>query len=568
MASSNRFLYETSTALDQTFLDKCHDDLTNQLEFIVDIETPTGYIRASNRNKYVDSIFYEALLNVPQTTRTIGDWLESSLQFSDLELEISNVDGRFNEFLPAGDNYADWIHKTVVLKVGLRDVGSTYQTLFSGYVSDVQGFGRTVKSIKLIARDRFQDLNTMFPKEVFHDTIWPDIEPDKIGLIVPVIYGDWTTNVTLNGASVRVFQVNGNDFDVYDESGLRNPVEIVVSVNENTQLNTSDIYLRRSNKFYNFDPSDIIDMNAGKNYFRIKQNSVTNIGDDKYFYESSDEFFVRCKGKDLIWFNDNIVEQAKDILITYGGANLVDFDSSWNQLRDKSSPPQSAISTFKSRIYQAEQIETLTFALSLLEQVRLEAFINKFQKIELKAMHFESFSYIQDYVIKNWDIVKDSISISIDAKNNFNRVRGVYNKLPDVGEEAYQTGIYKNQAAIDVSREISKIIVFPNLYDGDTVKLQLIEIVRMASTNFEIIELDLTWRSLLIEVGDFLWLDISIEGVEYKNVPCLVRSKGIDPNGIKIKVQLFSFQMMPYPSYAPSYSGIIGGYNATITEET
>ena len=65
MATADRKPYETATVLDQDFLDDCHDNLTNQLEVIVDIDTPTGTIYLSDRNKYVGSTFYEARLKFP-----------------------------------------------------------------------------------------------------------------------------------------------------------------------------------------------------------------------------------------------------------------------------------------------------------------------------------------------------------------------------------------------------------------------------------------------------------------------------------------------------------------------
>src|SRR4051812_20367629 len=125
MSSSDRFPYLTSMILNQTVLDNCHDNLTNQLELIVDIEKPTGIIHASDRNKYVGSTFYEALLTFPVIKRTLGEWLATQLEFSTLELKLSNVDGRFNSLLPGGANFVTWIGNSVVVKLGLRDVAST-----------------------------------------------------------------------------------------------------------------------------------------------------------------------------------------------------------------------------------------------------------------------------------------------------------------------------------------------------------------------------------------------------------------------------------------------------------
>ena len=62
MSGSDRQLFKTATVLDQQFLNDSHDNLSCQLETIVDIEAPDGsIIHASDRNKYVGSVFYEAL---------------------------------------------------------------------------------------------------------------------------------------------------------------------------------------------------------------------------------------------------------------------------------------------------------------------------------------------------------------------------------------------------------------------------------------------------------------------------------------------------------------------------
>jgi len=47
----------------------------------------------------------------------------------------------------------------------------------------------------------------------------------------------------------------------------------------------------------------------------------------------------------------------------------------------------------------------------------------------------------------------------------------------------------------------------------------------------------------------------------------MIRSIGYDPAGIKIPVVLWSFQMTSFPGYAPGFSGMTGGYDATIVEE-
>jgi hypothetical protein len=143
MSNSNRRQYLTATVLDQDFLNESQDNLTNQLELVVDITAPDGsIIRASDRNKYVGNTFYEALVNFPTVQRSVGAWLKDEIEFPTLTLEISNADGRFNKFMPGGSNYGSWISNAVNVKLGLRDVTSTYKTIFNGFITDVAGFSR------------------------------------------------------------------------------------------------------------------------------------------------------------------------------------------------------------------------------------------------------------------------------------------------------------------------------------------------------------------------------------------------------------------------------------------
>jgi hypothetical protein len=534
----------------------------------VDIQTPTGFIRASDRNKYIGGVFYEALLNFPVIQRTIGDWLAGELEFSSLELELSNVDGRFNNFLPGGANFGGWIGKTVEVKIGLRDVASTYKTIFSGFVSDVGGFGRTVKTIRISARDKFDKINVSFPPAVFTSTTFPDIDNDVAGLGVPVIYGDWTVEVN-PGGSVPAFPVNGADPDVNGNSSHTNNVQLRISDNSLTLFDNTTVHLKRGDVYFLFASADITNVPLSNNAFEIIQNGVTLVEGNPYEYDSGDSFFVKVKGKDLGSYDDNIVEIARDILMTYGGLTPPDFDSSWNTVRDKNSPVESAIVNFKSRVWLQEAQPCLTFALSLLEQVRCEVFVDRNLKFKISTLHLDSLDPSPSYRIRNWDVVKDSFSPHLDERNNFNRVQGVYSFLPDLNENSRKTPIHRNSAAVNqAGKEIFKEIVFPNLYEEFVVINQLKEMLRLASAYLEIIDVELTWRSVLLDISDMVKLNVQIGSSIYSDVPCLVRQVGYDPAGLKIPATIWSFQMVPFPGWSPGYTGITGGTTAVITQES
>lgn len=572
MATNDRKPYDSAMVLDQAFLDDCHDNLTNQLELVVEIDSPIGTLYLSDRNKYVGSTFYEARLNFPIITRTVGEFLSPVLEFSQLQLEINNVDGAYNDVLPAGSDYAGWIGRQVSVKIGLRDVASTYKEIFRGRVTDQGGFVRTVNSFTLIARNDFDRINVDFPKNVFKTSVYTDLEPNYDNLVVPIIYGDWTVNVQPDGASVPAYPVNGNDADVNGDTSHSTLIDVVISHNDNVFFDTSAVYLFRQDTFYPFDSGDIVGVVNNK-AFQIRQSATTPAGTTlidgtPYSFQRGDRFFVKVKGKDLGAYDDNLVWQARDILITYAGLVSGDFDANWATYRDKASPTESAIASFKSRVWIQEPQQALTYALSMLEQVRLEAFVDRNLKLKINSLHLDDFQASPTFAVKNWDVEAGTFQPRIDDRNNFNRARGSFNYLPNRNENFNETPIFKNAAAItQAGKEISKRIVFPNLYVSSDVNDQVKELLRIASSYIEVVQTNLTWRSMLLDIGDFVKINVAIQGTQFTDVPAMIREIGYDPDGIKIPIKLWSFQLMPFPGHSPGFAGITGGSTATITEE-
>lgn len=659
MGSSNRQPYLTTSVLDQAFLDECASNLENRLEFAAIVNPPAGaVIYVSDRNKYVvnggTGTFYQALTQFPTISRTLGEWLSTEVQFSSQTLEFANVDGRFNDRLPAGANYDGWIGSLVTIMMGVAEMGSTYSTLFQGKVTDVGGFARSLKSITLTARDKFDIINFNFPQTVFTLANFPKIDDDLIGECVPIVYGDWTVfndpvpanvlGIPVNGSDLLVnpakrlsvtiadstdtfvcgihhkldnddpvqlettgtlpspfttgttyYVVNSTPFTfglantiggsaivsggggigviqiLGDPASAKKNVQCVIADNAMAFLDTNFIYLKRGDTYYIVPSSEITNVSVDNNYFEVLQQDLVNWVDAAPFeYGDGDQFVCICKGKDLGSYSDNIVWQARDILMSISGLGPSDFDSNWATYRDKSSPAQSAIANIPARVWTQDQVPVMQYVQSMMQQVRLEMFISRDQLIKINALHFEEFQPSPSFTIKNWDLIRDTFQPKLDERINFNRAQGVYNFLPSTGAEARQTAFYKNTASITQSgqKPISKKIIYPNLYVESDVINQLIETLRLASSTIEIIETSLTWRALLQDLGGFVKLDVKVGSSQYDGVPCLIRDVGYDPQGLKIPVKLWSFQVCPFPGYTPGYAGTVGGYNATIDEET
>lgn len=658
MSSSNRKPYLTATSISQALLDASSDNLSNQIELIVDIEAPDGsIIRASDRNKYVGEHFYEALTNFPTVNRTIGEFLGQGIVFSEMQFELSNADGRFNKYLPGGANFGGWIGRSVTVKIGLRDVESSYVAIFRGSVTEEGGFSRSVKSITIKARDVLEKINVSFPADIFAQADYPKASDDLWGTTIPLIYGDWTQAITPGLASIPAFVINGADIFVNGQSitisqvilspnpstpvvfralnhrldlndhidvssdnqnfpnNLTGPhyvvsittneftisqtqggapivlqsgdvtgttsvtkhqnenlenIKLRISSNINVDFDTSNVWLKKSEVFYRLPSSIIQNVNADKNYFEIDQDTGAFTIDGKhYVYDTADSFFVRVKGKEITSYRDNVVAIAQDILTTYGGViPASDLDSTWSTFKNKSTPSVSAVANIKGRVWIGEPQNVMEYVVSLLEQVRLELFFNRAQKISLSALHWEEFDDNPAFSVKNWNIEKDSLIPQIDDRNNFNRVRAVFSYLPDIAENGFSTGYYKNQAAINqAGREITKVLLYPNLYIEQDVINQTKETLKFTSAYREVVVASLTNALILKDIGEFVVLDIDIGSISLNGVPCQIREIGYSPEGLKLPVKLWSFAMMPFGAWNPGFNGIVGGESATISAE-
>lgn len=588
MSTRERRPHETATALDQALLNASSDNLSYKLEMIADITLPGGdVLRVSDRHKFVDGIFYEARVVFPNIERTIGEWLSGTLEFSSLEIAVNNADQKYNNLLPGGADYAGFLGAEIEVQIGLAELGSSYDRLFKGRVTDVGGFKRDRTAFTLIARPDFEKVNVTIPDQALIVDDWPDIEDNFIGISAPVIYGDWTVNLRREKlipddeasaveevGDVPAFPVNGADPLVNKSppppaspSGSAGDTDLRCVISSVPLASVDEVWLRRGDNWYKFSPSDITPVVGTDNQvIDIEQKTITVDG-SPWIYESSDEIFVKCKGVNLGSYDDNIVSQARDILERFGGVTSGEFDSSWDTYRDKSTPSTANIAAIKSRVWLQEPTQAFEFALSMLEQVRLESFIDRNNKFKITSLHFDDFEASPAETLRNWDLVKGSFQPSIDERNNWNRAKADFRFSPRQGQNDRSTPVFRNQAAIDqAGRQISKLVVFPQLYIQSDVETQLKEMLKLASAYSEQIDLALTQRSFLRDIGEFVSLNVSIGNVIYEDIPVMIRSIGYDPEG-SLPARVWSFQLVNFPGYTGP-TGTVGGYDATIVQET
>jgi hypothetical protein len=183
-------------------------------------------------------------------------------------------------------------------------------------------------------------------------------------------------------------------------------------------------------------------------------------------------------------------------------------------------------------------------------------------------MHWDEFDNTPSYTVNNWDVERDSLRPTLDVQNNFNRARGTFGFIPEANASGFATTYFRNQAAITQNgRILTRDLDYPNLYRSADVEVQVKETLKLASGYREVIEVTLTSRAILQDIGEWILLDVQIGASQFVAVPCLVREIGYSPDGLKLPMKLWSFAMLPFGTWNPGYTGIVGGVSATITAE-
>jgi len=578
--------YEEAMTLTDAMLLECFAGGENQIETIVDIEKviisgPDIVLRVADRPKFVGDDFYQGRVIFPEIKRTMGELNVPTLQFSEAEIRLGNLDGFYNNYLIGGADYVSFIGSTITVKVGLRDVASSFKTIFDGIVPEEGGFEIERESIILRARDSFTDLNKLVPLPTINKTDFPDAPEESVGKIIPMVLGDWEEgyNYTVGAGSVSV------------DDGVEGTVPVFTDVQENfsggiigynvglgyfvfsigtyTPDNIGVCHIKRGDTLIQCNFDTVPSQAAG--YWVVLVNSFNKVagGTLPYVPLTGDIATLGVMVPYDTALYSNPISIAREILYTLGDLTSGDLDtSSWGTLETKSTPAQSSMVDIKARIWIGKPEDTvLGSVLSLLEQVRVELFVDDSQKIKLSSLHFEDWPDPSDQKrVEQFHINEQSVKIKADERNYFNAALGSYAFTPVTNKTQLQTGQYYNSnSLIKTGKYVSKAIDFPNLHIKADVILQLKEFIRLYSAGLEYIDAQVAWTHLLVDLSDFLSFNFNIGSLVFDNKPVMVRDIGFDPNTSSMNFRLLSLSNFAYANYQPSNKDqFLSSYDETI----
>lgn len=241
----NRALWQGLDAeLSQKLLYACWPFI--ELQWIAEITiSPDVTFRVSNRNIYVQDSdntprFYQARAErSPTLNITAGEWLSPNFEIGNLTLKLNNRDGFFNEYLPQGENYTQWIGGEVKILVGFGESRSNYFEVFTGIIPEKKGVETSLEEVFISAYQKQEDDRVEIPTLIFDNTNFPFVDTDKIGKPLPIIYGDWSTDLSSEFGDIPAFCSNANDDPI---------ISYVWNISENDLREIGDVYLHRGNR--------------------------------------------------------------------------------------------------------------------------------------------------------------------------------------------------------------------------------------------------------------------------------------------------------------------------------
>ena len=211
-----------------------------ELNWICDISIDRDTVfRVSNRNIYVEDgsgkpRFYESRVKkAPNITIGLGEWLSERFEVGSVKLTLNNRDGYFNDWLPQGEKYTQWIGTKVVIKVGYGEKLDNYYSVFEGSVTEKKGLTTTLEEVVLQVYESMSSDDTSIPVTTFDSSTSPDIQDDAVGKAVPIVYGDWESEDSVEYyGEIPAYCVNAkNEDDTYSyfricENSLRSIGEV------------------------------------------------------------------------------------------------------------------------------------------------------------------------------------------------------------------------------------------------------------------------------------------------------------------------------------------------------
>jgi len=611
-----RYVQESDVLTDEVLTSTLSAGI-NRLEYVVSFELNGTTYYVADRPKYLGDIFVEGRIKIPEIEQQLSDILTANLSFSEIKIEIINIDKKFTSFFTGGEFYDFMIGSKVQVFVGLRDnEKAKFRRIFVGYVSHESGVEYTKDYFIINARDVLDKVNTNVPLPVLSPLEFENMPQDNIGKPVPFVLGFWSDGFLVDysgGAASTTVLVNDvrqqevckvavtepsfhGGILAYNVGGHR----FVFSVGG---TNAHDFYpnkifhclLKRGNYLYHtyFNETPLFtggfwgcevyalvaDYNALPLAYVYEQGDVLLISTDVGLVPNFDETnSVGYRQQFSFIQHTSVILQglgrlSKSVVESASWQEIYNFIGDTSNLnREKDLNCRTWIADNSTNV--------LSYVLSLLSQFRCQMYVDHHNNniAFLKYRAEDNFPQIGEmFTVNQNDIVEKSFKIKPQKTNFFTSGVASYCFNPVAGANIKNTGkFFINQTTVNkIGRRIDKQLDFPNIHEGgkgSTYSPQAVEnhlkgYVRLASAGLEEVSFEMARTGIQFNLGDFILVTFKLGGVNMEQVPMQIKALSFNTEGTGVKLTLTSFLNFAFPTYEPPHKNRnLSSYDKTLLE--
>jgi hypothetical protein len=570
-----------------------------KINFIVTIELSNSNdtLYFADKPLYIDGVYYESRLKIPEIKNQLSDLLEPSIEASEVTLTLDNSDGFYNDYLVGGTKYTSFVGSIVKVYYGVGDVLSTgYIRVFWGQVHQEGAVTRNVKTLTVRARDV---LSIYVGTKLTPEIILTDVGIPAVDIKLtekktwPYMIGDWSVDRNAdttfpdssNGNTNNVRQVSvvegfeGVYLGTYNfdgqgavgENGVSFSGTLHVVAVCNAVASTHHMHLvtdgegtakLRPHNFVVQDDrlisigNDMYDFWTGPDttgvlkYYVFDTSWQSALAEVQYEWKSGDKFlFLTYPADDAdVCTYDDPVSAAKILMKTFANLDDAAFDGfSWSEYT-------TAAQRFRWGYFESEAKPLIEIALSFLKQHRLDMFLTKdvtFKLTSLKTEVLPTVAVIRQ--VENLDIDEDSVQLETLRKEHMNYAQGKYNFLPFYRQTIDSTPVRTNYQSLNRAFiSVGKLIDMPNHSDLTIVQEHIDEWLRLLGAGLEFVDMKVSYKHIDIEPGEFISVTFSPGFHVFDNAPMQVRSVSIDPQSAFIEIRCLGLANYAWTAYEPA----------------
>jgi hypothetical protein len=409
-----------------------------QVSILVEISHPYGTLAVSETGSpsfdfWGSSEDWEPkLLSVGPISRGVT-FRQNSLELPTVEIIIDDTDQSISALIGASRSH--FYRSGVNIYLGSPNVYSDdWYTLFHGRVSACSQPSPLMWQFT-IAPDDLPLRRESVPRLTIERGDWPNAPLESLGIVVPMIYGQITSQGTTNAGAIPAYYVDPTDFRYLVCVGWAKSVDYVY---KDGALVASSAY-SITHPIVNGRTYTLIDFTAtqGDSVITCDVKGYEEIGDGS---------------GDLIEDPTDVLQHLLDNFVYYD-YTTGNWDSGWAPVDSATFGTQFFQARgYKASVYISEKRKALDIINDFLATFEMKGYWTVNGELALAVEDFTTFSYVTDHIVRESDLV--NIQSSWPSADVVDEIKASYSYNPALGDYSQQLRVVDPLTGEDAPEEL------------------------------------------------------------------------------------------------------------------